>query len=507
MRNVRGLTLNASHAIMTVQNLLWIFLVLPLFATRSPFGVVWLFSGPERVERLKSAGGTGGILVNDTFMKERPILPLIASMALPMVISMLVNSLYNIVDSLFVARIHENAMTALSLVYPVQNFIHAVSVGFGVGVNAVIAYYRGANDERRVNEAATHGLMLAAIHGAVLTVGCIAVIPGFLAAFTRDPEVIDLGVRYGRIVFAFSLGHSINLWLEKVFQAAGRMKVSMVAMMAGCIANIVLDPLLIFGFGPFPGMGIEGAALATGIGECVPLVIYLLVYAARPIRVRVGRRYLSRNPRIAGQLYAIGIPAMLNMALPSLLISALNAILAAYAQIYVVILGIYYKLQTFLYLPANGIIQGIRPLVGYNSGAGEHGRVRQIYMTTLGMCAAIMALGTALCLCAPGWLIGLFTSNPETIAAGRTALRIISAGFVASAVSVTSCGALEGLGKGTPSLVISLCRYTVIIIPAAFLLSRIWGPNGVWNAFWIAEVASAAISVCVYRRSVRVQPR
>lgn len=445
--------------------------------------------------------------MNDTFMKERPILPLIASMALPMVISMLVNSLYNIVDSLFVARIHENAMTALSLVFPVQNFIHAVCVGFGVGVNAVIAYYRGADDEQRVNEAATHGLALAAIHGVLLTVGCIAILPGFLSAFTQDADVIEMGIRYGRIVFAFSLGHSVNLWMEKVFQAVGRMKVSMVAMMAGCIANILLDPLLIFGFGPFPGMGIEGAALATGIGECLPMVIYGYVYLTRPIRVRVGRRYLAPNPRIAGQLYAIGIPAMLNIALPSLLISALNAILAAYAQTYVVVLGIYYKLQTFLYLPANGIIQGIRPLVGYNSGAGEHGRVRQIYLTTLGMCAAIMAVGTVLCLCVPGWLIGLFTSNPQTIAAGSTALRIISAGFIASAVSVTSCGALEGLGKGTPSLVISLCRYTVIIIPAALLLSRIWGPNGVWNAFWISEGIAAVFSVCVYRRSVRRLPR
>ena len=445
--------------------------------------------------------------MNDTFMKERPILPLIASMALPMVISMLVNSLYNIVDSLFVARIHENAMTALSLVFPVQNFIHAVCVGFGVGVNAVIAYYRGADDEQRVNEAATHGLALAAIHGVLLTVGCIAILPGFLSAFTQDADVIEMGIRYGRIVFAFSLGHSVNLWMEKVFQAVGRMKVSMVAMMAGCIANILLDPLLIFGFGPFPGMGIEGAALATGIGECLPMVIYGYVYLTRPICVRVGRRYLSPNPRIAGQLYAIGIPAMLNIALPSLLISALNAILAAYAQTYVVVLGIYYKLQTFLYLPANGIIQGIRPLVGYNSGAGEHGRVRQIYLTTLGMCAAIMVVGTVLCLCVPGWLIGLFTSNPQTIAAGSTALRIISAGFIASAVSVTSCGALEGLGKGTPSLVISLCRYTVIIIPAALLLSRIWGPNGVWNAFWISEGIAAVFSVCVYRRSVRRLPR
>ena len=190
-------------------------------------------------------------------------------------------------------------------------------------------------------------------------------------------------------------------------------------------------------------------------------------------------------------------------ALPSLLISALNAILAAYGQIYVVVLGVYYKLQTFLYLPANGIVQGMRPVIGYNYGAGEQKRVRRIYQITLAMSAVIMLMGTVVCLAVPRQLIGLFSSNPETIEAGGTALRIISAGFIVSAVSVTSSGALEGLGKGMPSLIISLLRYTVIIIPAAFLLSRLFGPDGVWHAFWIAEAVTAAIAILIYRRAVR----
>lgn len=444
--------------------------------------------------------------MNETFMKEKPVLPLITSMALPMVISMLVNSLYNIVDSYFVAQISENAMTALSLVYPVQNFINAVAIGFGVGITSVISYYLGADQEQKANIAAAHGLFLSALHGILLTVVCIAVMPSFLRLFTRDESVIGLGIRYSTIVFSFSIIIALGLFFEKIYQAIGSMKVTMTCIMCGCIANILLDPVFIFGLGPFPAMGIEGAALATGVGQTLTLAIYLVLYFTHPIRIHLSRRYFIRDWRMDTQLYSIGIPATLNLALPSLLISSLNAILSGYSTIYVVILGIYYKLQTFLYLPANGIIQGMRPLIGYNYGAGEHKRVKQIYSVTLCMSAAIMVLGTVICLAVPGHLIGLFTNNQETVEAGKHALRVISAGFIVSAVSVTSSGALEGLGKGTPSLIISLCRYVALIIPTAFVLSRIWGPSGVWNAFWITETAAAAIAYLVYRSSVKMPP-
>lgn len=443
--------------------------------------------------------------MNEKFMKEKPIMPLIMYMALPMVISMLVNSLYNIVDSFFVAQISENAMTALSLVFPIQNFINAVAIGFGVGINAVIAFYLGADDESNANTAATRGLLLSVIHGILMMIVCIAIMPAFLRLFTDIEEVIDMGIRYSTIAFAFTIVIVIGISFEKIFQSVGNMKITMISMMSGCVTNIILDPILIFGIGPFPEMGIEGAALATGIGQVLTLVIYLIAYIKRPIRVRIGRQYLAPNKNMDAKLYAIGIPAVLNLALPSLLISSLNAILAAYSQIYVVILGVYYKLQTFLYLPANGIVQGIRPIIGYNYGAGEHQRVKKIYKISLTMNVLIMILGTVICLVVPGQLLNLFTDNQETILAGQTALRIISAGFIVSAISVTSSGALEGLGKGAPSLIISLLRYVVIIIPAAFILSRIWGPAGVWNAFWITETITAVIAFFVYRKSVKIK--
>lgn len=401
--------------------------------------------------------------MNETFMKERPVLPFILSMSLPMVISMLVNSLYNIVDSFFVAKISEDAMTALSLVYPVQNSINALSIGFGVGINAVIAFYLGAGDRKKADMATTQGLLLSAIHGVVMTIACIAVIPSFLKSFTSSQTVIDMGIQYSVIAFSFTLIVNLTLAFEKFFQAVGRMKVTMLSMMCGCIANIVLDPVLIFGLGPFPEMGIEGAALATGIGQALTLAIYLVIFFIRPLRLNIRRRYLSLDKSMVLKLYSIGIPATLNLALPSILISALNGILAAYSEVYILVLGIYYKLQTFLYLPANGIVQGMRPLIGYNYGAGEHKRVKQIYKIVLYMSGMIMILGTVICLLIPDLLMGLFTDSETTIQAGQTALRIISGGFIVSAVSVTSSGALEGLGKGFPSLIISLCRYIVIM--------------------------------------------
>lgn len=437
--------------------------------------------------------------MEQTQMKEKPVLGLLLSMALPMVISMMVNSLYNIVDSFFVAKISESAMTALSLVYPLQNLVNALMIGFGVGINAVIAFYLGARDFKKADDAASQGLFYNVVQGLLMTVVCIAVMPSFLRLFTGDEEVISLGVRYSNIVFLFAVAVAVELAFEKTYQAVGKMAVSMLCMIVGCVVNIILDPVLIFGLGPFPKLGIEGAALATGIGQTVNAGLYVIFYLIKPISVHIRIRQMRPTRDMGIRLYAIGIPATLNLALPSLLVSALNIILAGYGQIYVFVLGVYYKLQTFLYLPANGIIQGMRPLMGYNYGAGEKKRVRQIYVTALVLSAGIMVAGTILCQLIPGSLIQMFTTRTETVEAGAMALRIISLGFLVSALSVVSSGALEALGKGIPSLMISLCRYVMIIIPVAWILSHFFGAVGVWHAFWVTEAISGIISVLIYQ--------
>ncbi|HIT67503.1 MAG TPA: MATE family efflux transporter [Candidatus Merdisoma merdipullorum] len=438
--------------------------------------------------------------MNETFMKEKPVFGLVLSMSLPMVLSMLVNSLYNIVDSYFVAKISEEAMTALSLVYPVQNLINAVTIGFGVGINAVIAFYLGAQEQENADRAATLGAFWNAVHGIVLMLVSIMIMPAFLRLFSSDEVIIDYALRYSRIAFSFSVVIAFSLTFEKLFQAVGRMTVSMLSMLAGCITNIILDPILIFGIGPAPELGIEGAALATGIGQLVTLAFYVIVYFCRPLPVKIRRESLTFQNEISRRLYMIGIPATLNLALPSLLISALNGILASFSEAYVLVLGVYYKLQTFLYLTANGIVQGIRPLIGYNYGAGEKQRVKKIFQTALLMSAAIMAVGTLISILGADRLFALFTTNAETIRIGEKALRIICMGFLVSSVSVTAGGALEGLGKGMPSLVISLMRYLILMIPAAFLISRFAGAEGVWHAFWVTEWLTALAAFAIYKR-------
>ena len=439
--------------------------------------------------------------MNNDFMKQKPVFPLILSMSLPMVISMLVNSLYNIIDSFFVSKISDDAMTALSLVFPIQNFISAAAIGFGIGINAVISIHLGAKNTEKADTAAAQGLILSAVHGIVLTAASIAAMPYFLRMFTSDENVISLGVQYSVIAFSFAPIIMLGISFEKIFQSVGMMKVTMFGMLCGSIANIILDPLMIFGIGFFPKMGIKGAALATGIGQLLTFVIYIVIYRLRPMPVKLRFGKSKPDGAVIGRMYSIGIPAALNLALPSLLISVLNGILSDFSQNSVLVLGIYYKLQTFLYLPANGVIQGMRPVIGYNYGAHEYKRVRRIYHVVLAMCGVIMAAGTIICLAIPSQLMSLFTENPETVLIGEKALRIIAMGFIVSAVSVAASGALEGLGKGVPSLMISLLRYIVLILPLAFILSRSMGPDGVWHSFWITEVITAVLSALIFKIS------
>lgn len=440
--------------------------------------------------------------MNQEFMKEKKILPLVISMSLPMVISMAVNSLYNIVDSYFVASISEDAMTALSLVYPIQSLMTAIAVGFGVGINAKIAFCLGANDKKTANQAASTGLLLSIIHGIILMVVCLAAMPWFLSLYTDNQVILDMALAYANRAFLFSVIIMAGICIEKVFQAVGRMKETMACMLVGFVANIVLDPLLIFGIGPFPEWGIAGAAYATGIGQTLTLFAYIIFMIVKPIPVSFSRKNLAFPKELMCSLYLVGVPATLNMALPSVLISALNGIVAVFSDKYILVLGAYFKLQTFIYLSASGVIQGIRPIVSYNYGAGEEKRVQSVFRTSLGINAIVMAVGMALSMFIPGQLIGIFTSSQETIAIGVQALRIISIGFIFSAVSVTCCGVLEALGRGMPSLVVSLLRYVVVIIPAAFALSRISGvgATGVFVAFPVTEIVTCVASYFIYRK-------
>ena len=436
----------------------------------------------------------------DLFGTEK-ISKILLKLAPPVMLAQLIQALYNIIDSLFVGRYSDSGLTALSIIYPLQLLMIALAVGTGVGINTVMAAKLGVGNEKEADEYAGVGTPLAGFMWLLFAIICWFAMPFYAKMSTNSEVIIHDVIVYGRIVCVFSFGLFLESIWTKVLQSCGDMKTPMTAQIIGAITNIVLDPLLIFGIGFLPRLGIAGAALATGIGQIVTLSIYLVVYFSRPLPVHIRRCYLKPHGATDKKLYAIGVPAILNLALPSLLVSFLNALLAGFSQSYVVVLGIYYKLQTFLYLPANGIIQGMRPIIGYNYGAREMKRVKKIYDTTLAMTAAMMLAGTLGCLFAAKPLIALFTANPETIALGTRALHIICLGFIVSAVSVTASGALEGLGKGFSSFIISLLLYVAVIIPAAFILCHTAGPAFVWHAFWITETLTAVVATFVYRQA------
>ena len=442
-----------------------------------------------------------------SFMEKEEILPLVAKMSLPMVISMLVNSLYNIVDSYFVAQISEQAISALSLIFPLQNMIIAVGVGFGVGSNAVVAIHLGQKDEKGATNTAALSMLLSVFNGIVLTAILIGTMRPFLQSFTNDMTVIEAGVQYGTIVFLFTTIVSMSINIEKLFQAVGKMRYAMMCMMIGCITNIVLDPIFIFGLGFFPEMGIQGAAIATGIGQTVGFLIYIYLYYRGKLGLALRLTKDAFDLSIMKRIYAIGIPATLNISLSSVMLTLLNGILASMSQTGVLILGVYYKLQTFIYMPANGIIQGIRPLVGFNYGAKRFDRVQKIYHTSLLMIMAMMGAGMMISLLFPEFLMSQFTTNQETVVEGAKAMQIISFGFIVSSVSVTVSGCLEGVGKGMESFMIAVARFVAIMIPIAYLMAKIIGVNGVWYSFAISETLTALLAYWLYRKNFVVETR
>lgn len=435
-------------------------------------------------------------------MKTRPVFGLLMSMSVPMIISMLIQSLYNIVDSIYVSRLGTQALTAVSLAFPLQNISTSVAIGMGVGITSAISIHLGAGSAEKANRSATIGVALAAIHCLVFVVfGLLATRP-FLMLFTRDEQTLTWACQYTYIVVCVSFGCQLQLAMEKIFQAVGSMKVTMVLLAAGCIINIILDPILIFGLLGFPALGIIGAAVATVIGQIAAFLLYIVVYhrKRKTFPVKIHPQYLHFDKAIIRQIYSVGIPSTIMLVLPSVLVSILNSLLARFSDVYVAVLGVYFKLQTFIYMPASGIVQGMRPIIGYNYGAGEYDRVKKVIRYSLLSAAVIMAVGTVAALGFPAQIFAMFDAEEALLDAGISALRIISLGFVISTVGVICSGTFEALGRGKDSLIVSLLRQFVITIPLSFLLSGIMGADGVWLAFPISELCASVVAWILFRR-------
>ena len=433
-------------------------------------------------------------------MGEKPVLSLLISMSLPMMLSMLVQSLYNIVDSMYVSWLGTEALTAVSLAYPLQNIVMAVSVGFGVGISSALSISLGEKDQEKANETATIGMALTLIHCVIFVLFGLAVTRPFLQLFTSSPEVLENACDYTYVVLCVSFGSLLQISLEKIYQGIGAMKTTMVLLATGCIINIILDPILIFGLLGFPAMGVRGAAIATVIGQIGAFVLYIVVYLHKNPGVTMHPRYLKLDWALIKRIYSVGIPSSLMLMMPSLLVSVLNGILAAFSDVYVAVLGVFFKLQTFIYMPANGMVQGMRPIIGFNYGAGQYGRVRQTIRYCLLGAAVLMLAGTVLSLAIPRGILQLFQADAELLAAGETALRIICLGFLVSTIGVVFSGVFEALGRGGESLVISLLRQLVITVPLGFVLSRVMGAAGIWAAFPLSELTASLVALILLKR-------
>lgn len=436
----------------------------------------------------------------NSFMQTKPVFSLLLSMSVPMMLSMLIQSLYNIVDSIYVSRLGTDALTAVSLAYPLQNAILSAAVGIGVGISSAISIHLGAGNREKADRAATLGIALTLIHCIFFIIAGLTISEPFLKLFTDNPKILNDASIYTEIVLCLSFGSLFQIAFEKIFQGIGEMKITMYLLIAGCVVNIILDPILIFGLLGFPALGVAGAAIATVIGQISALLLYIIVYRRNSYAVHISFKHLVFDKAIIRQIYSVGIPSTVMMLLPSILISVLNSILTAFSDVYVAVLGVYFKLQTFIYMPANGIVQGMRPIIGYNYGAGESSRVKSTIRYSLLTAAGLMLTGTILALALPKQILALFDADAALMSAGVTALRIISLGFLVSSVGLIYSGVFEAIGNGRNSLIISLLRQFVITIPLSFILTRFFGPTGVWISFPVGELCASAAAFCLLKK-------
>ena len=439
-------------------------------------------------------------------MAVRPVFPLLMSMAIPPMISMLIQSLYNIVDSMFVAKIGEDALTAVSLAFPVQTLIVACSVGIGVGVNSYISRSLGREDQEGADSAVAHGLLMAAFVAVLFIIAGQFLLEPFFRLFSDDPAILADAITYTNICLTFCAGSFIHICIEKVFQSTGSMIFPMLLQALGAITNIILDPIMIFGLFGFPAMGVKGAAVATVIGQHTAMLASLLVFLLGKFAVRLDLRNFHFSWKMIRDIASIAIPNSCMNALGSVLVIGLNSILIGFSNTAVSLFGIYYKLQTFVFMPASGLTQGAMPIMGFSYGAGNGKRLQHTLSISLRVCFVIMAVGCVLFMAAPEWLLGLFDASEEMLAIGVPALRIISVSFLPAAIGFILPTMFQAMGQGGYSLIVFLLRQLVITLPAAAILSGPFGLTGIWASFILAESVAAGAAFLFYEKLRKSDP-
>ncbi len=443
---------------------------------------------------------------NENKMGHAPIGRLLFSMSLPAMFSMLVQACYNVVDSIFVAQLGEDALTAVSLAFPIQMLMVAVAVGTAIGINSLISRRLGAKHFSEANMVASHGVILLVLSWVLFALFGLFGTRAFIAGFTDNQAIIEMGTQYGAIVTIFAFGAFIETSISRTLQATGNMTYPMISQIIGAVVNIILDPIMIFGLCGCPALGIRGAALATVIGQIVAMFFAIYIITHKKFDVHISFKNFKFSPSIVFNIYAVGFPSIIMQAIGSFLIVCLNTILMGLSAAAVAVLGVYYKLQSFVFMPVFGLTQGAMPILGYNFGARDKKRLMDCLKLTVFVALVIMTAGTALFWGCTELLLTLFNASPEMLEIGISALRTISLCFIPAALGISFSTMFQAIGHGIKSLLMSLLRQLFAILPLAWFFARFFTLNEVWMAFPIAEIVSliacAFMFISAYRKEI-----
>ncbi len=421
-------------------------------------------------------------------MGVMPVNRLLITMSLPMVISMLVQALYNVVDSVFVSYISEDALAAVGLAFPAQNLMISVAVGTGVGINALLSKSLGEKNYETANRTAVNGIFLAFCSWVAF-----ALLGGFFSRTfmelqTPVASISDYGATYLSIVAVVSVGMMFQICFERLLQSTGKTIFTMISQATGAVINLIMDPLLIFGVGPFPRMGIAGAAWATVLGQIVGALLGLYCNLRMNPEISISFRGFRPSGAIIGKIYAVGVPSIIMSSIGSVMTFGMNKILGALNSTAVAVFSAYFKLESFIFMPVFGLNNGIVPIIAYNYGARKPARIRGTVKLGMLYAVCIMAVGVALFWLVPRQLLGIFNASDYMLEIGVPALRVISLSFIFAAFGIVTSSVCQALGKGVLSLLVSVLRQLVLILPAAWILGRVAGLSAVWLAFPFAEI-------------------
>ena len=437
-------------------------------------------------------------------MGTMPIKKLIVSISLPMMISMLVQALYNVVDSIFVSKINEAALTAVTLAFPLQNMMIAVASGTGVGINALLSRALGEKRFEQSNAAANKGILLAFLSAVVFCIIGVVASEPFIASQANDALIAEYGTLYLSCVCIFSFGLFFQITFERLLQSTGNSIYSMITQLTGAIINIVLDPILIFGYFGAPEMGVLGAAVATVIGQSVAAVIGLVLNLLKNKELHISlKSILASDAATIRKIYIVGVPSILMMSIGSLMTYLMNLILMGFSSTATAVFGAYFKLQSFFFMPVFGLNNGLIPVLAYNYGAAHKNRIDEALRFSVRLALSIMVLGMVVFLTLPNVLLGFFDASEEMLALGVPAMRTICLHFPIAAVCIAMSSVFQAFSQSVYSLIISVCRQLVVLIPAAWVLGQIGGVNAVWWSFLIAEFMSLALTILYFKRLYR----